>query len=63
MWYVKNQTAVRKWTVVCRFVKPCGLVGRYQRTGGTYCLHLQGVTTQSINIEIFIMLRTSYALQ
>jgi hypothetical protein len=22
-------------------VKPCGLVGRYQRFGGTYCLHLQ----------------------
>jgi hypothetical protein len=20
---------------------PCGLVGRYQRFGGTYCLHLQ----------------------
>jgi hypothetical protein len=23
-------------------VTPCGLVGRYKRFGGTYCLHLQG---------------------
>jgi hypothetical protein len=23
-------------------VTPCGLIGRYERFGGTYCLHLQG---------------------
>jgi hypothetical protein len=26
-------------------VTPCGLVGRLQRFGATYCLHLQGVFT------------------
>jgi hypothetical protein len=25
-------------------VTPCGLVGRYQRVGGTYCLHFQPFT-------------------
>jgi hypothetical protein len=38
---------------------PRGLVGRYQSFGGTYYLHLQGVITQKINIEIFTAVRTS----
>jgi hypothetical protein len=34
-------------------VTPCGLVGRYRRFGGTYCLCLQSysVTTQKTNID------------
>jgi hypothetical protein len=47
-----------------RIETPCGLVGRYQRLGGTYCLHPQGsylptnpwgVTTQKTNISILIL--------
>jgi hypothetical protein len=34
-------------------VTQCGLAGRFQRFGGTYCLNLQGVTTQNIDIDIF----------
>jgi hypothetical protein len=56
-------------------VTPCGLVDRYQRIGGTYCLHIQGimaspipwnlpkiphrVTTKNYNIDIFTAVRTS----
>jgi hypothetical protein len=29
-------------SVLIWVVTPCGLVGRYRRLGGTYCLHLQG---------------------
>jgi hypothetical protein len=29
-------------SLVFRTLTPCRLVGRYQRFGGTYCLHLQG---------------------
>lgn len=35
------------------FVMPCGLGGGYRRSGGTYCLHLQGVTIQKTIIDIF----------
>jgi hypothetical protein len=52
---------------------PCGLVGRYQRFGGTYYLHLQtfvaiyntnphDVTKQTTNIDIFTAVRTSYLI-
>jgi hypothetical protein len=29
-------TAVKMWIVVLRIVMPCGLVGVYERFGGTY---------------------------
>jgi hypothetical protein len=35
------QFALSESKLVFRVVTPCGLVGRYQRFGGTYCLHLQ----------------------
>jgi hypothetical protein len=35
-------TAVKMSLLGFRIVMPCGLVGRYQRFGGKYCLHLQG---------------------
>jgi hypothetical protein len=46
---------------------PCGLVGRYERFGGAYCVHCQshlptithGVTDQKTNIGIFTAVRTS----
>jgi hypothetical protein len=34
-------TAVKMSILVFWVVTQCGLVGRYQRFGGTYCLHLQ----------------------
>jgi hypothetical protein len=38
-------------------MSPCRLVGRYQRFGGTYCLHVptiqHGATTRKTNIDIF----------
>jgi hypothetical protein len=34
-------TAVKISTLVFWVVTPCGLVGRYQRFGGTHCHHLQ----------------------
>jgi hypothetical protein len=34
-------TAVKMSMLVFWVVTPCGLVGRYQRFGGTYCLYLQ----------------------
>jgi hypothetical protein len=33
-------TAVKMSMLVFWVVMPCGLVGKYQRFGGTYCLHL-----------------------
>jgi hypothetical protein len=35
------QVNVRLW-----FITPCGLVGRHQLFGGTFCLHLQYVAPQ-----------------
>jgi hypothetical protein len=35
-------TAVRMSMLLLWVVTPCELVGRYQRFGETYCLHLQG---------------------
>jgi hypothetical protein len=48
--------AVKKSMLIFWVVTSCGLVGRYQRFGGTYCLHLQGwhylgVTDQKTNID------------
>jgi hypothetical protein len=43
-------------------VMPSGLIGRYQRFGGTCCLHLQGLTvhtTQKTNSEVFTAVRTT----
>jgi uncharacterized membrane protein YqjE len=34
-------TVVKMTMLVIWVVTPCGLVGRYQRFGQTYCLHLQ----------------------
>jgi hypothetical protein len=35
-------------------VMPCGLVERYQSSGGTCCLHVQGITVESsFNIPRF----------
>jgi hypothetical protein len=47
------------WVVI-----PCGLVGRYKRFGGAYCLHLQGWsphgdTTQKTTMDIVTAVRTS----
>jgi hypothetical protein len=35
-------TAAKMSMLVFWVIKPCGLVGRYQHFGGTYCLHRQG---------------------
>jgi hypothetical protein len=40
-------TAAKIWTVVFWVVTPCNLVGGYQRFGGTYRAHLQGICTFS----------------
>jgi hypothetical protein len=37
--------AVKMSMLVSWVVTPYGLVGRYQRLGGTYCLHLQKMDT------------------
>jgi hypothetical protein len=34
-------TAVKMSMVVFRVATQCGLIGRYQRFGGTYCFHLK----------------------
>jgi hypothetical protein len=34
--------AVRMTVLFFWVVTPCGLINRYRRFGGTYCLHLQG---------------------
>jgi hypothetical protein len=43
-WYVRLEvlTAVKMLMFVFWVMTPFRLVGRYQRFGGTYCLHLQG---------------------
>jgi hypothetical protein len=46
-------------TVVFWVVTPCGLAGRYKRFGDTYCLHLQGVTTQKTDMHVLNAMRTS----
>jgi hypothetical protein len=35
-------TAMKMPMLIFWVVTPCELVGRYQRFGGTYCLHLEG---------------------
>lgn len=44
---------------VSRVVDPRGILGKPQRFGVKYCLHLHGVTTQKTKINIFIAVRTS----
>jgi hypothetical protein len=41
-------TAVKMLMLVFWIVTPCGLVGRYQRFGGTYCLHLQVFSPKAV---------------
>jgi hypothetical protein len=38
-----NKVAATYLPLKLEVVTPCGLVGRYRRFGGTYCLHLQGL--------------------
>jgi hypothetical protein len=38
--------------------KPCALIGRYPRFGGTYCLHLQGWSFLK-NIDIYLQVHTA----
>jgi hypothetical protein len=39
--------------VIFRVVTPCGLVGGYQRFGGTYCLYLQSSKwTQYVHLKL-----------
>jgi hypothetical protein len=45
-------TAVKMSILVFWLATPSELVGRYQRFGEIYCLHLQSVTTQKINYII-----------
>jgi hypothetical protein len=45
--------AVKMSILVFWVVMPCGLVGRYQHSGGTYCLCLQGITTQKTTLTLF----------
>jgi hypothetical protein len=45
--------------VVFWLVTLCGLVKGFQRFGGTYCLHLHGVRTQKITVDILPAVRTS----
>jgi hypothetical protein len=42
--YVKSEvlTAVKMSMLFFWVITPCGLASRYQRFGGTYCVHLQG---------------------
>jgi hypothetical protein len=35
-------------------VTPCGLVGGYQRFGGTYCLHHQGFSSGAMEATLFV---------
>jgi hypothetical protein len=35
----------------------CGPVGRYQRFGGTYCLHLHSIIAQKTNIYIICVVQ------
>jgi hypothetical protein len=44
-------TAMKMSISVFWAVTPCGLVGRYQRFGGIYCLHVQDAETQKTNID------------
>jgi hypothetical protein len=46
-------------TMLFWVVTPCRLVGRHERFGETYCLHLQDVTTQKNIIIILTAERTS----
>jgi hypothetical protein len=38
--------AVQMSVLVLWVVTPCGLVGRYQRFGGTFCFHLQDLSPE-----------------
>jgi hypothetical protein len=42
MYTTEVLTSVNMSVLVFWVVTPCGLLSRYQRFGGTYCLHLQG---------------------
>jgi hypothetical protein len=50
-------------------VKPCGLVGRYQRFRGTYCLHLKGWNLKDggnmffRNFAIYLQVHTALQLR
>jgi hypothetical protein len=47
--------------VGCSITLVEGLIGGYHRFGGTYGFHLQVVTAQKTNIDIFTaVVRTSY---
>jgi hypothetical protein len=37
-------------------VTPCGVLGRYQSFGETYCSHIEGVKTQKSNINSIVVL-------
>jgi hypothetical protein len=38
----------------------CGLARRHHRFGVKYCIHLQGVTTQKMNVDIFTAVWTLF---
>jgi hypothetical protein len=61
-------TAVKMSMLLFWIVTPCGLVGRYQGFGGTYCFHLQGwylpagphgISTQKTKIDLKILCLSS----
>jgi hypothetical protein len=51
-------TAVKMLMLFFWVITSCGLVGRYQRFGGTYCLHLQAVSVsvRLININCYLVM-------
>jgi hypothetical protein len=54
--YLKKQTSLLSMLIFWA-VTAYGLVGGYQRFGGTYCLHLQGFATQKTNFMLFVEYR------
>jgi hypothetical protein len=45
-------TAVKMSLMVFWAVTPCGIVDRYRRFGGTYCLQLQGKTYKTSRLKM-----------
>jgi hypothetical protein len=46
-------------SLVSWVVTPCGIVGRYQLFGETYCLHLQGGRMFLRNADIYVQVHTT----
>jgi hypothetical protein len=66
-WPFAQDHLINRWVntsvLVFWVVTLCGLVGRYHNFRGTYCFHLQGITTQKTSINIFTTVKTSNLIQ